>query len=164
MKSVQRGKLPASMALSRSRPLLSRSLATRASASASVRFWIPCCVRKWNLTQTRSLAALIIEKVWLAKRGMWRELFGMPRSGVPIDLMVDVGEAQWVAKVEYRRVVADNVLVAFLVVELHRGAAYVTLGVRRAAFARDTGEAQEERRLLADCAEDLRPREARDIV
>src|SRR6201995_5647065 len=82
MKSVQRGKLPASIALSRSRPLLSRSLATRASASASVRFAIPCWVRKWNLTQTRSLAALIIEKVWLPKRCMLRKLFGMPRSDI----------------------------------------------------------------------------------
>src|SRR5204862_180461 len=63
---------------------LSRSLATTAAASASVRFWIPCCVRKWNLTQTRSLAALIIEKVWLPKRCMWRKLFGMPRSDITI--------------------------------------------------------------------------------
>src|SRR3981189_3302824 len=36
MKCVQGGKSPASIALSRSRPWLSRSLATRASASASV--------------------------------------------------------------------------------------------------------------------------------
>src|SRR4029077_3942421 len=84
MKSVQRGKSPPSIAVSRSRPLLSRSLATTAAPSASVRFWIPCCVRKWNLTQTRSLAALIIEKVWLPKRCMWRKLFGMPRSDMTI--------------------------------------------------------------------------------
>src|SRR5712671_4152967 len=58
MKSVQRGKLPASIALSRSRPLLSRSLATRASASASVRFAIPCWVRKWNLTQMRCVRGI----------------------------------------------------------------------------------------------------------
>ena len=43
---------------------------------------MPCCVRKWNLTHTRSFAALIIEKVWLPNRCMWRKLFGMPRSDI----------------------------------------------------------------------------------
>ena len=49
-----------------------------------MRFWIPCWVRKWNLTQTRSFAALIIEKVWLPKRCIWRKLRGMPRSDIVI--------------------------------------------------------------------------------
>src|SRR5258708_287178 len=93
MNSVQRGKLPASMALNRSRPLLSRSLATRASASASVRFAIPCWVRKWNLTQTRSLAALIIEKVWLPKRCMLRQLLGIELEGGAADVAFRIGRA-----------------------------------------------------------------------
>jgi hypothetical protein len=58
MKRVHRGKSPASIAFKRSRPWLSRSLAMRTAASSSVRFWMPCWVRKWNLTQTRSFAAL----------------------------------------------------------------------------------------------------------
>jgi hypothetical protein len=33
-----------------------------------------------KLTQTRSFAAFIIEKVWLPKPCIWRKLFGMPRS------------------------------------------------------------------------------------
>src|SRR3984893_13238038 len=146
IKSVQRGKSPTSIAFSRSRPLLSRSFATRASASASVRFAIPCWVRKWNLTQMRSFAALIIEKVWLPNKCIWRKLFGMPRfrhrdgdlvqslvqqcpevpivvraaqpgARVPLDRMVEVGEAQRVAEEEHRRVVADNVPIAFFGVE-----------------------------------------------
>jgi len=44
-------------------PWLSRSFARGPRPRRSVRFWMPCCVRKWNLTQTRSFAALIIEKV-----------------------------------------------------------------------------------------------------
>src|SRR5580704_2655489 len=138
MNSVQRGKSPASIASNRSRPWVSRSLATRASASASVRFSIPCCERKWNLTHTRSLAALISEKVWLPKPCMWRKLLGMPRSDmmmvtwcsclgqqrpeipvvvgaaqsrarVALDRVVEVGEAQRIAEEEHRRVVADDV-------------------------------------------------------
>ena len=47
----------------RSRWWLSRSLPMRASASASLRFLMPCCDLKWNLTQKRSFFALIKLKV-----------------------------------------------------------------------------------------------------
>ena len=131
------------------------------------------------MTQTRSFAALIIEKVWLPNRCILRKLFGMPRSDITIvtwcsasgskrpeipvvvgaaqagarialDRVVEVREAQRVAEEEHRRVVADDVPVAFLGIELQRGAADVAFRVRRAALTGDGGEAHEHRRLLAD--------------
>ena len=83
---------------------------------------------------------------------------------VALDRVIEVGEAQRIAEEEHRRVVADDVPVAFLGVELQRGAADVALRIRRAALAGDGGEAHEHRRLLADGAEDLRPGEAGDVV
>lgn len=41
---------------------------------------IPCWVRRWNLTQYRSLFALTMLKVWLPKPCMCRYEYGMPRS------------------------------------------------------------------------------------
>jgi len=38
----------------------------------SVRFLMPCCVRKWNFTQKRSLFALMKLNVWLPNPCMWR--------------------------------------------------------------------------------------------
>ena len=61
-----------SMLSYRSRWWLSRSLPTIASASSSVRFLMPCCVLRWNLTQYRSFLALMRLKVWLPKPCMWR--------------------------------------------------------------------------------------------
>src|SRR6202035_3209827 len=78
-----------------------------------------------------------------------------PGARVPLDRMVEVGEAERVAEEEHRRVVADNVPIAFFGVELQRSAAYVALRVRGAALTGNGGEAHEHWRLLADRAEDL---------
>ena len=83
---------------------------------------------------------------------------------VPLYCVVEVREAQRIAKEEHRRVVPDDVPVSFLCVELYREATYVTLCVRGAALAGDRREAREHRRLLADRAEDLRACIARDVV
>ena len=87
-----------------------------------------------------------------------------PVRGSRLIGVVEVREAQRIAEEEHRRVVADDVPIAFLGVERHRGAAYVALGIRGAALAGDGREAQEERRLLADLVEDLRAGEAGDVV
>ncbi len=58
----------------------------------------------------------------------------------------EVGELERVADEEDRGVVADEVPVAFLGVELEREAAHVALGVGRALLAGDGGEAGEHRR------------------
>ena len=83
---------------------------------------------------------------------------------VALDRVVEVGELERIAQEEHRRVVADQVPVAFLGVELDREAADVALGVGRAAFAGDGGEAGEQFGLLADLRKDLRPRVFRDVV
>ena len=57
--------------------------------------------------------------------------------------MVEVGELQRVAEEEDRRVVADDVPVALLGVELHREATDVALGVGRATLTGDGREAGE---------------------
>src|SRR5205823_2493867 len=87
-----------------------------------------------------------------------------PGARVAFDRMVEVGEAQWIAEEEHRRVVADDVPVPFFGVELQRGAAYVALRIRGAALAGDGGDAREHRRLLADRAEDLGLGKAGDVV
>ena len=69
---------------------------------------------------------------------------------VALDRVVEVGELQRVAQEEDRGVVADQVPVAFLGVELQREAADVALGVGRAALAGHGGEAGEHLGLLAD--------------
>ena len=74
---------------------------------------------------------------------------------VTLDGVVEVGELQRVAEEEDRGVVADDVPVALLGVELHGEAADVALGVGRAALAGDGREAGEHLGLLADLAEDL---------
>jgi hypothetical protein len=63
--------------------------------------------------------------------------------------VIEVGEAQGIAEKEHRRVVADNVPIAFLGVELDRETANVPLGIGRAALARHGGKAHEEVGLLA---------------
>ena len=69
--------------------------------------------------------------------------------------MVEVGELEWIAQEEDRRVVADQVPVALLGIELHCEAPDVPLGVGGAALAGDGGKAQEAVGLLADLGEDL---------
>src|SRR3981189_2333292 len=168
MKRAPGERPPASIALSRSRPLLSRSLATRASASASVRFAIPCWVRKWNLTQTRSLAAFIIEKGWPPTTSTFRTLSVVPaaqRGGwVGLDRGVQVREPQRSAEEEHRRVIADDVPVALLGIELEGGAADVAFRIGRAALAGHGREAREHGRLLPDLRENLGLGVARDVV
>src|SRR5207253_10997489 len=83
---------------------------------------------------------------------------------VALDRVVEVGEAQWIAEEEHRRVVADDVPVAFFGVELQRSAAYVALRIRGAALTGNRGEAHEHRRLLAELGEDLRLGESGDVV
>ena len=87
-----------------------------------------------------------------------------PGARVALDRVVEVGKAQRVAEEEHRRVVADDVPVAFLGVELQRSAADVALGVGGAALAGNGREAGEHRRLLADLGEDLRLGKAGDVV
>ena len=83
---------------------------------------------------------------------------------VALDRVVEVGELERVAHEEHRRVVADQIPVAFLGVELDGEAADVALGIGGAAFAGDGGEPGEQLGLLADLGEDLRPRVFRDVV
>ncbi|MNL55421.1 hypothetical protein D3C87_1788360 [compost metagenome] len=68
----QRGKLPVSMFSNRSRCALSRSVATTLAASSLVQLAMPCCDLKWNLTQKRSLFALMNEYVCEPKPWIWR--------------------------------------------------------------------------------------------
>ena len=69
-----------------------------------------------------------------------------------------VRELHRVLDEEDRDVVADQVPVAFVGVELHREAADVARGVGRAALAEHRREADEDRRLLAGLGEDRRAR------
>ena len=83
---------------------------------------------------------------------------------VALDGVVEVGELERIAHEEHRRVVADQVPVAFLGVELQREAANVALRIGRTALAGDGGEAGEHFGLLADLRKDLRPSVFRDVV
>ena len=75
--------------------------------------------------------------------------------------MDDVGELHRVLDEEHRDVVADEVPVAFVGVELHREATHVAHRVGRAALAGDGGEAHEHRRALSRLGE---WRGARDVA
>ena len=137
--------------------------------------------------------ALIHWKVCEPKPSMWRYEAGMPRSpNSQVNWCVASGErekksqtlsgscrsvygsrfCEWmksgnlmrVADEEHRRVVADEVVVALLGVELQREAARVADRVRRAQRAGDGREAQEHLGPLADLGEELRARPARDVV
>ncbi len=77
---------------------------------------------------------------------------------------VEVRELQWVAQEEHRRVVAHQVPVSLLGIELHGEAADVTLGVCGPAFAGDGREAHGDVRGFADLREHFRPSELRDVV
>jgi hypothetical protein len=79
-------------------------------------------------------------------------------------MAVQIGKAQWVAKEEDGRVVADNVPVAFLSIELQRKAADVALSVRGTALAGHRREAREHRSLPADRREDPGLGVAGDVV
>jgi hypothetical protein len=85
-------------------------------------------------------------------------------SRIAFDGVVEIGEPQRVAEEKHRRVVADDVPVAFLSIELQREAADVALGVGGAAFAGYRREAGEHRGLLADLGKDLGLGVASDVV
>ena len=153
----------------------------RLAASALVQCLWPCMVLKWNFTQKRSLAALMkrvgvravaVDVATAVRQAAIRhqdrhlmQAFRRQRPEIPHRgrraqvglrmalLRVDeVGELQGIADEEHRRVVADEVPVAFLGVELQREAAHVALGIRRAAFAGDGREAQQAcRSCLPSC-------------
>jgi hypothetical protein len=69
---------------------------------------------------------------------------------IALDGMVEIGKTQGIAEEEHRRVVADDVPVAFFGVELQRKPANVALGIGGAALAGHGREAGKHRRLLAD--------------
>ena len=75
-----------------------------------------------------------------------------------------VGKLHRVLDEEDGDVVADEIPVAFIRVELHREAAHVARGIGRAAFAEHGREADEDRRLLAGFAEERGARELRDCL
>ena len=81
-----------------------------------------------------------------------------PVRGSRLTAWLRSGNLQRVAHEEHRRVVADEVPVAFLGVELDGEAADVALGVGRAALAGHRREAHEHFGLLADLREELRLR------
>ncbi len=69
--------------------------------------------------------------------------------------MDEIRKFQRIADEEDRRVVTHDVPIAFLGIELHREAARITLGIRRAALTPYRGKAQEQGRLLANGLEQL---------
>jgi hypothetical protein len=78
--------------------------------------------------------------------------------------VVEIGKTQRVAEEEHRRIVADDVPVAFLGIQLERGSADIPLGVGGTTLAGNGREAGKHRRLFADFGKDLRLRKARDVV
>ena len=83
---------------------------------------------------------------------------------VALDRVVEVGELEGIAQEEDRRVVAHQVPVALVGVELDREAPDVALGVGGAALAGDRGETHEEIGLLSDLGEDARLGVAGDVA
>ena len=76
--------------------------------------------------------------------------------------MVQVRELERIPDEEHRCIVAHQVPVSFLGVELQREAADIALGIGRAALAGHGGEAGEHLGLLADLAEDVPEGEEND--
>ncbi|OPZ22829.1 MAG: hypothetical protein BWZ10_00217 [candidate division BRC1 bacterium ADurb.BinA364] len=89
-----------------------------------------------------------------AQIGLWIALHGV----------VQIGELERIAQEKHRGVVADQVPVAFLGVELDGESANVALRIRRSAFAGHGGEADEQVRLLADRGEDFGLGVFRDVM
>ena len=84
---------------------------------------------------------------------------GKPRSGSCFTAWIEVGELDRVLDEEHRDVVADEVPVALLGVELDREAAHVAGQVERALAAGDGREADERRGPLAGPLEEVGPGE-----
>jgi hypothetical protein len=125
-----------------------------------------CCVLKWNLN-----AAVAHHDGDLVQRlGQQRPevpvVGGAAHVGLRVALhgLVQVRELAGVAQEEHGRVVAHQVPVAFLGVELEREAADVALGIGRAAFAGHGGEAGEHLGLLAHGTEEPGAGEPGDVV
>src|SRR5258707_9664197 len=78
--------------------------------------------------------------------------------------MIEVREPQRIAEEEHRRVVADDVPVTLLGIELEGGTADIAFRIGRAALAGDGREPHEHRRLLADLRENLGLGVAADVV
>ena len=154
-----------------------------ALASASVKFWTPCSVLKWYLTQN-FLPAGVLPHVRVAgvevhvapgarrapvahQVGDLVGRLGRERPEVPLHVVAahagvgqtqlrvdEVGELHRVAHEEDRRVVADDVVVALLGVELDGDAAHVAVRVGGALVGGHDREAQEQRRALANFVEE----------
>ena len=78
--------------------------------------------------------------------------------------MVEVGELEWITQEEDRCVIAHQIPVALLGVELHREAPDVPLGVGGTAFAGDGGESDKAVGLFPHSGEDLGPGVLGDVV
>ncbi|MNH20563.1 hypothetical protein D3C79_803390 [compost metagenome] len=78
--------------------------------------------------------------------------------------MDEVGEFQGIADEEDRGVVAHQIPVALLGIELEGEAAHVALGIGGALLPGHGGEAQEHRGLLADAVEQVGLAEPADVV
>ncbi len=76
----------------------------------------------------------------------------------------EVREFQRVAQEEHRRVVADDVVIAFLGVELHGEATRIAFGIGRSLLAADGGKTQEDLGLLADGGQERRLGPVRDVA
>ncbi|MCY1433867.1 hypothetical protein D9M71_499070 [compost metagenome] len=77
--------------------------------------------------------------------------------------MDKVGKLQWITNEEHRRVVTDDVPIAFFGIELQGETAWVALGIRRTALATHRGKPQKGWRLLANRLEQLGARVLADI-
>ena len=62
---------------------------------------------------------------------------------IALDRMVQIRKLQRIAQEKHRRVIADQIPIAFVSVELHRKAADIALRVRGAALAGHRSEARE---------------------
>ena len=80
-----------------------------------------------------------------------------PAVGLLLDRVDEVGELDRVLDEEDRDVVADEIPVALLRVELHREAAHVAGEVERALVAGHRREAHEHRGALAGALEQIGP-------
>ena len=93
-------------------------------------------------------------------------VFGATQVGFRVTLhgVVQVRELQRVFQKEHRRVVANQIPVAFFGIKFDRETANVPFGIRRAAFPGDGGEAHEEIGLLSDLGKNLRLGVLADVV
>ena len=76
----------------------------------------------------------------------------------------EVGKLERIPDEEYRRVVSDQIPIAFPGVELDGEATHVALGIGRAEFPCDRGEAREELCAFIDFRENFGARIARNVL